>query len=75
MSAIKLLAETPETVTLSRSDLDALIDAVENAADIASVRAWRVCRRGRARRGDSEQLYGRGREALARGRESGSNLA
>ena len=26
--------------TLGRTDLDALIDAAENAADIASVRAW-----------------------------------
>ena len=40
MNAIKLLAETPETVTISRTDLDALIDAAENAEDIASVRAW-----------------------------------
>ncbi len=40
MNAIKLLAETPETVTISRADLDALIDAAENADDIASVRAW-----------------------------------
>ena len=40
MNAIKLLAETPETVTISRADLDALIDAAENAEDIASVRAW-----------------------------------
>ena len=40
MNAIKLLAETPETVTISRADLDALIDAAENAEDIASVRTW-----------------------------------
>jgi len=40
MSAIKLLAETPDTVTISRADLDALLDAAENAADIASVHAW-----------------------------------
>jgi class 3 adenylate cyclase len=40
MNAIKLLAETPETVTISRADLDALINAAENAEDIASVRAW-----------------------------------
>ena len=40
MNAIKVLAETAETVTISRSDLDALIDAAENAEDIASVRAW-----------------------------------
>ena len=40
MNAIRLLAETPETVTISRADLDALIYAAENAEDIASVRAW-----------------------------------
>jgi DNA-binding XRE family transcriptional regulator len=40
MNAIKLLAETPETVTISRADLDALIDAAENSEDLASVRAW-----------------------------------
>jgi len=40
MNAIKLLAETPETVTILRADLDALIDAAENAEDLASVRAW-----------------------------------
>ena len=40
MNAIKLLAETAETVTISRADLDALIEAAENADDIASVRAW-----------------------------------
>ena len=40
MNAIKLLAETPDTVTISRADLDALIDAGENEADIASVRTW-----------------------------------
>ncbi len=39
MNAIKLLAETPETVTISRTDLNALIDAAENAEDVASVRA------------------------------------
>lgn len=42
MNAIKLLAETPETVTISRADLDALIAAAENAEDIASVRAWKA---------------------------------
>jgi len=40
MNAIKLLGETQDTVTISRADLDALIDAAENAEDIASVRAW-----------------------------------
>src|SRR3954447_9896714 len=42
MNAIRLLAETSDTVTISRSDLDALIDAAENAEDIASVRAWKA---------------------------------
>ncbi len=36
MNAIEILSETPETVTISRADLAALIDA----ADIASVRTW-----------------------------------
>jgi class 3 adenylate cyclase len=40
MNVIKLLAETAEAVTISRADLDALIDAAENAGDQASVRAW-----------------------------------
>jgi DNA-binding XRE family transcriptional regulator len=40
MNAIKLLGETADTVTISRADLDALIEAAENADDIASVRAW-----------------------------------
>jgi hypothetical protein len=40
MTAIKLLAETAETVTISRSDFDSLIESAENAEDIASVRAW-----------------------------------
>jgi hypothetical protein len=30
-------------VIISRSELDALIDAAENAEDIASVRAWKAC--------------------------------
>ncbi len=42
MNAIKLLAETPETVTISWADLDALIDAAESAEDIASARAWKA---------------------------------
>ncbi len=42
MNAIQLLAETAEAVTIGRSDLDALIDAAENAEDIASVRAWKA---------------------------------
>jgi hypothetical protein len=40
MNATRLLAETPETETISRCGLDALIDAAENAEDVASVRAW-----------------------------------
>src|ERR1700684_425661 len=42
MNAIRLLAETAETVTISRADLDALIDAAEDAEDIASVRVWKA---------------------------------
>ena len=42
MNATRLLAESAETVTISRADLDALIDAAENAEDIASVRAWKA---------------------------------
>jgi hypothetical protein len=42
MNETGLLAETPETVTISRSDLDALIDAAENAEDVVSVRAWKA---------------------------------
>jgi len=39
MNAIKLLAETAETVTISRADLTALLDAAEDAEDSAAVRA------------------------------------
>ena len=42
MSAIKPLAETPETVTLTRTDFNALLDAAEDAADLASVEAHRA---------------------------------
>ena len=42
MNAIKPLAETADTVTLSRVDLDRLIEAVEDAKDMASVNAWRA---------------------------------
>ncbi len=42
MSAIKPLAETPETVTLTRADFDALLRAAEDAADLASVEAHRA---------------------------------
>jgi DNA-binding XRE family transcriptional regulator len=42
MSAIKPLAETPETVTLTRSDFNALLSAAEDAADLASVGAHRA---------------------------------
>jgi DNA-binding XRE family transcriptional regulator len=42
MSLIKPLAETPETVTLTRADFDALPHAAEDAADLASVEAHRA---------------------------------
>jgi hypothetical protein len=42
MSAIKPLAETPETVPLTRADFNALLDAAEGAADLASVEAHRA---------------------------------
>ena len=37
MNAIKLLAETAETVTISRADLEALIQTAEDVEDIAAV--------------------------------------
>jgi DNA-binding XRE family transcriptional regulator len=37
MSAIKLLAETPDTVTISRADLERLILAAEDSEDIAAI--------------------------------------
>ncbi len=42
MSAIKPLAETPETVTLTRADFNALLSAAEDAADLASVEVHRA---------------------------------
>jgi DNA-binding XRE family transcriptional regulator len=42
MNSIKLLAETPDTVTISRADLNALIEAAEITADLATVRAQRA---------------------------------
>jgi DNA-binding XRE family transcriptional regulator len=42
MNAIKPLAETADTVTLRRADLDRLIETVEDAEDMASVNAWRA---------------------------------
>ena len=42
MTAIKLLAETEETVTISRADLERLVEAVEDAEDIAAVRLRRA---------------------------------
>ncbi len=41
MNAIKLLAETENTVTISRADLDTLIQAAEDAEDMAAVRTRR----------------------------------
>lgn len=42
MGAIKILAETADTVTISRADLDALIAAEEDAQDLAAIRAHRA---------------------------------
>jgi DNA-binding XRE family transcriptional regulator len=42
MSMIKPLAETPETVTLTRTDFNALVHAAEDAADLATVEAHRA---------------------------------
>jgi mRNA interferase RelE/StbE len=41
MNAIKLLAETTDTVTISRTDLENLIQAAEDAEDMAAVRMRR----------------------------------
>jgi DNA-binding XRE family transcriptional regulator len=41
MNAIKLLAETIDTVTISRTDLESLIQAAEDAEDMAAVRMRR----------------------------------
>jgi DNA-binding XRE family transcriptional regulator len=37
MNQIKLLGETPDTVTLSRPDFDALIEGMENAEDRVAI--------------------------------------
>jgi ribosome-binding protein aMBF1 (putative translation factor) len=39
MNLIKPLAETEQSVTLSRADFEALVNAAEDAVDIAAVRA------------------------------------
>src|ERR1700688_5144301 len=41
-SAIKLLDETADTVTIWRSDLNALIEAAEDADDLTAVRSQRA---------------------------------
>lgn len=41
MTVIGPLAETRETVTLTRADFDALLHAAEDAADLAAVEAHR----------------------------------
>lgn len=42
MTVIKPLAETRETVTLTRADFNALLHAAEDAADLAAVEAHRA---------------------------------
>ena len=39
MSIITPIAETADTVTLSRIDFEAMLDALEDAADVASLKA------------------------------------
>lgn len=42
MNAIRLVAETDDTVTLTRSDFEALLQAEEDAADLRAVDAHRA---------------------------------
>jgi hypothetical protein len=42
MKAIKLLAQTRDTVTLNRSDFEALVRCAEDAIDLAAVDAHRA---------------------------------
>lgn len=42
MNAIKILSETEDTVTVSRADWDGLLEALEDAEDIAAVAARRT---------------------------------
>ena len=42
MNAIRILAQTEDTVTISRSDLDGLLASLEDAEDVAAVRARRA---------------------------------
>lgn len=42
MNVIEPVAETPDTVTLRRADFEALLDAAEDAADMAAVKAHRA---------------------------------
>ncbi len=42
MSAIEPLSATPETVTLTRADFNALLHAAEDTADVVSVEAHRA---------------------------------
>jgi DNA-binding XRE family transcriptional regulator len=39
MSIITPIAETADTVTLARSDFEAMLDALEDAADVATLKA------------------------------------
>lgn len=52
MNAIRPIAETAETVTLARADYEALLDAAEDAADVAAARAAE----DRVAAGESEYL-------------------
>jgi ribosome-binding protein aMBF1 (putative translation factor) len=65
MNVITPIAETKKTVTLSRTDFQALLEAAEDRADLATVRAhraeedrtgWDVARRDYLTRAETERL-------------------
>ncbi len=67
MTVIKPLAETQETVTLTRADFDALLHAAEVAADLAAVEAhrryedrvgWETARRQYLNAAEARRLMG-----------------
>jgi Helix-turn-helix domain len=43
MTGYRPIAETADTVTLSRADYDAMLDALEDAADLAAIRDVSAC--------------------------------
>lgn len=63
MNAIHPIAETADTVTLSRTDYEAMLEALEDAADIAAAQAAEA----RVAAGESEYLPIEMVERLANG--------